>query len=64
MKTDILDYLLKQIDEKVVILQEVLGIGEAKDYAHYQNICGEIQGLLYTRRNITDLKSNLEKFDE
>lgn len=64
MKEKLLDHLLKQIDEKVRTFEEILGIGEAKDYAHYQNICGEIHGLLTIRRTIADLKSNLEKFDE
>jgi len=64
MKEKILDHLLKQIDDKVKILEEALGIGEAKDYADYQRMCGEIYGLLTVRRNIIDLKSRLENFDD
>jgi hypothetical protein len=64
MKEKILDHLLKQVDDKVKILEETLGIGEAKDYADYQRMCGEIHGLLTMRRNIIDLKSRLENFDD
>ena len=64
MKEKLLDHLLKKADEKVGILQESLGIGEAKDYADYQRLCGEIKGLLTMRLYINDLKSRLETFDE
>ena len=47
-----LNHLLRQIDEKVEILQESLGKGAATDYADYQKKCGEIQGLLTARLNI------------
>jgi len=59
-----LDLLLKQIDEKVRRLEETLGIGEAKDFAEYQRICGEIKGLLSARMFVTDLKHNMENSDE
>ncbi len=64
MKEKLLDHLLKQVDEKVRRLEESLGIGEAKDYADYQRMCGEIKGLLTMRLNIIDLKSRMENFDE
>ena len=59
-----LDLLLKQIDEKVRRLEEILGVGEAKDFADYQRICGEIKGLFTTRMFVTDLKQNMENSDE
>lgn len=59
-----LDHLLQQIDEKVGRLQESLGTGTAKDYAEYQKMCGEIQGLLTARLNILDLRKNLEHSDD
>jgi len=64
MKEKILDHLLKKMDDKVKILEEALGIGEAKDYADYQRMCGEIKGLLTLRLEISDLRSRLEHFDE
>ena len=59
-----LNHLLRQIDEKVEILQESLGKGTATDYAEYQKMCGEIQGLLTARLNILDLRKNLENSDD
>jgi hypothetical protein len=64
MKEKILDHLLKQIDGKVRGLEESLGTGVAKDYSDYQKTCGQITGLLSVRMYITDLKKNLENFDE
>jgi len=59
-----LDLILKQIDEKVRRLEEILGVGEAKDFAEYQRICGEIKGLLSARMFVSDLKHNMENSDE
>jgi len=59
-----LNLLLRQIEEKVEILQESLGKGAATDYADYQKKCGEIQGLLTARLNILDLRKNLEHSDD
>jgi hypothetical protein len=59
-----LNHLLRQIDEKVEILQESLGKGNAIDFADYQKKCGEIQGLLTARLNILDLRKNLEHSDD
>ena len=64
MKEKILDHLLKQVDVRVRDLEESLGTGVAKDYADYQQTCGQITGLLSVRMYITDLKKNLENFDE
>jgi hypothetical protein len=64
MKEKILDHLLKQIDEKVIRQQESLGTGVASTYGDYQKMCGEITGLLSVRLYITDLKKNMENFDE
>ena len=59
-----LKHLLQQIDDKVGVLQESLGTGAAHDYAAYQRMCGEIQGLLTARLNILDLLKNLEHSDD
>lgn len=59
-----LNLLSRQIEEKVGVLQESLGTGSCKDYAEYQRMCGEIQGLLTARLNIQDLKKNLEHSDD
>lgn len=59
-----LNHLLQQIDEKVGRLQEALGTGNAQDFAEYQRMCGEIQGLLTARLNILDLRKNVEHSDD
>lgn len=59
-----LEVLVDQIDEKVARLQETLAAGAAKDYAEYQKMCGEIQGLLTARLNTTDLRQTMETNDE
>ena len=59
-----LDLILKQIDEKVRRLEEILGVGEAKDFAEYQRICGEIKGLLTARLNMKDLQQRAKEYDE
>jgi len=64
MKEKILDHLLKQVDVRVRDLEESLGTGVAKDFSDYQKTCGQITGLLSVRLYISDLKKNLENFDE
>jgi hypothetical protein len=59
-----LDHLSQKIDEKVGRLQEAIGTGVAKDYAEYQKMCGEVQGLLTARLYISDLDKNLENSNE
>jgi len=59
-----LDRVVKQLDEKVVRLQEAVGGGAAKDFSEYQKMCGEVQGLLTARLYITDLRKNLESEDD
>ena len=59
-----LDYTAKQIDEKVKQLEEALGAKYAKNYDEYGGMCGEITGLLTSRRYITDLTKNMENSDE
>ena len=64
MKEKILDHLLKQVDAKVRGLEASIGTGVAKDFSDYQKTCGQITGLLSVRLYISDLKKNLENFDE
>ena len=59
-----LELLVSQIDEKVARIQVSLGSGVAKDYAEYQRMCGEIQGLLTARLNTLDLKRNIEESND
>ena len=58
------EVLLKQYREKREQLSDYLASGGAKDYAEYRAICGEIQGLLFAEREVSDLAKNLENSDE
>jgi hypothetical protein len=59
-----LDHLVQKLNEQIRSLEESLGAGVAKDYAEYQNVCGQIKGLLSMRNEISDLKQRLENSDE
>lgn len=59
-----LDVIENQIDEKLASLKDWLADGHAPTYDAYQKICGEITGLLTTKRYIQDLKHKLENSNE
>jgi hypothetical protein len=56
--------LLKQIDDKVLQLQEALADGRVENYEEYKKVCGEVRGLLTARNYITDLNKAMENSDE
>ena len=59
-----LQHLRSQIDDKVLQLQESLGVGSAKDFAAYKKMVGEIQGLLTARLYTIDLQERLKESDD
>jgi hypothetical protein len=59
-----LEIAISRIDERISMMQNQLGSGDAVEYNQYLTICGIIKGLLTARREITDLKHNLEISDE
>jgi len=60
----VIELIIKEIDEKVIQLQEHLGSGGAVDFTEYNRVCGEIKGLLTVRRYTIDLNKNLENSDD
>jgi hypothetical protein len=56
--------VINNIDDKVKQLEEHLGAKGAKTYDEYCEMCGEIKGLLTTRKFLTDLTKNMENSDE
>ena len=60
----VIELIIKEIDEKVIQLQEHLGSGGAIDFTEYNRVCGEIKGLLTIRRYTIDLNKNLENSDD
>ena len=61
---DASDVLVQNLDKEVTAKREWLASGQAKDYAEYQRICGEIKGLLFAKQEILDLKQKMENSDE
>ena len=61
---DAFEVLVLEIDKDVSGKRDWVASGQAKDYADYQRMCGEIHGLLLARQEILDLKQKMENSDE
>ena len=59
-----LEVVVKQIDDKVEQLKEVLVTGNFVSFEDYKKACGEVRGLLIARGYALDLKQTMEKADE
>ena len=59
-----LEHLIKQINDKVLQLQEALADDNVKDYSEYKKTCGEVKGLLTARLYISDLQQRLRTSDD
>jgi hypothetical protein len=59
-----LDVLIIEFDKSIAQKRDWVASGQAKDFADYQRMCGEIHGLLIARQEITDLKQKMEHSDE
>ena len=58
MAKTVFDVLNEKIDEHKRSAMEFLADGGCKDFAHYKNLCGLIQGLSLAKREIGDLTRN------
>ena len=61
---DALDVLVIELDKSIAQKRDWVASGQAKDFADYRRMCGEIHGLLIARQEITDLKQKMEHSDE
>ena len=61
---DAFDVLVQELDKELVQKRDWVANGQAKDFADYQRMCGEIHGLLIARQEILDLKQKMEHSDE
>ena len=61
---DAFDVLVQELDKDLVQKRDWVANGQAKDFADYQRMCGEIHGLLIARQEILDLKQKMEHSDE
>ena len=59
-----LNHLIRQLDEKILQLQEALADGRVDTFEEYRKVCGEVKGLLTARTYVIDLKRNMENSDE
>jgi uncharacterized protein YaaR (DUF327 family) len=59
-----LEHLIKQINDKILQLQEALADDNVKDYSEYKKTCGEVKGLLTARLYISDLQQRLRTSDD
>ena len=58
------DVLKRQIDDRILQLQEALADCRLVTYDEYKKVCGEVRGLLTARNYITDLNKAMENSDE
>lgn len=61
---DTFDVLVQELDKDLAQKRDWVASGQAKDFADYQRMCGEIHGLLIARQEILDLKQKMEHSDE
>jgi len=64
METQVLELLLKKLEESRKELIENLGDVAAKDYAAYKELCGVSRGLLLAQLEINNLLQRLKEDDE
>lgn len=56
-----LEAIVKEIDEKAEQLSNYMAGGSVKSYDEYQNLCGQIRGLLHMREYILSLQHEIEE---
>jgi len=64
MEEKLLKHLLNEYKNKEKSLQLSLGDGGATDFAAYQNMCGQIKGLVYAQSIINDLLRKVEQMND
>ena len=64
MEQQLLEYLSSKLSERRKALIEALGAGSAKDFAEYQNLCGQVRGLLIAQVELDDLLRNVKDSNE
>tara|TARA_R110002020_G_scaffold221056_1_gene429069 strand:- start:92 stop:280 length:189 start_codon:yes stop_codon:yes gene_type:complete len=58
---DILSLLKRKIRDQMNELADHLAVGSAKDMEEYRRICGTIEGLAWTEREIIDIEDRLKE---
>ena len=58
---DVFSLLRRKIREQMNELADHLAIGAAKDMEEYRKICGTIEGLAWTEREVIDIEDRLRE---
>ena len=61
MSEDVLSLLRKKIRDEMNELADHLAVGSAQDIEEYSKICGMIEGLAWTEREIIDIEERLRE---
>jgi hypothetical protein len=64
MDAKALEYVNGKLDERRKALIEAIGDGTAKDFSEYQQLCGQVRGLLTAQFEINDLLRKMKDNDE
>jgi hypothetical protein len=64
MEEKLLKHLLNEYRDKERTLLMSLGDGTATDFAVYQNMCGQIKGLVYAQSIVNDLLRKMEQLND
>ena len=62
MSEDALSLLKRKIRDQMNELADHLAVGSAKDMEEYRRICGTIEGLAWTEREVIDIEDRLKEF--
>ena len=55
-----IEVIVKNIDEKIVQLQDAVSTGRCASYEEYKGMCGELKGLLTARGYALEMQQRLE----
>ena len=61
MSEDVLSLIRKKIRDQMNELADHLAIGSAKDMEEYRKVCGIIEGLAWTEREVIDIEDKLKE---
>lgn len=61
---DVLEYVLKLIDQDLRVIEEDMADGKAKDFSDYKFHCGRVRGLLTAKGYIVDAIKRTHRDDD
>jgi hypothetical protein len=61
---DVLEYLSEKLVVEMRRVEQDMVMGNSKDYAAYQHLCGVYRGLLYANNIINETSERMEKDDD